>query len=147
MSDHTSIAWTEAKKCPGCGLVKESGAFGRDRTTGDGLTGWCRVCRNAAGRRRYRPVTGPIRHGPLPKPARDGDKSQARHRVNHAVDVGLLPDPEDEPCADCGDAVFLSGRKRHEYDHYLGYAAEHHLDVESVCSTCHHNREELRRCG
>lgn len=147
MSDKTAIAWTDAKECPCCHERKERGAYAQDRSTRDGLSGWCRACRNAAGRGRYIPAVGSIRHGPLPSPARDGDKSQARHRVNHAVDTGRLPDPEDEPCADCGDVVFLSGRKRHEYDHYLGYGAEHHLDVEPVCSTCHHNREELRHCG
>jgi cytochrome c553 len=25
-----------------------------------------------------------------------------------------------------------------------GYAAEHHLTVEPVCSTCHHRRSEIR---
>jgi hypothetical protein len=36
------------------------------------------------------------------------------------------------------------GKRRHEYDHYLGYAAEHHEHVQAVCSKCHHEREEKR---
>ena len=35
----------------------------------------------------------------------------------------------------------------YEYDHHLGYAAEHHEHhehVEALCSKCHHAREVLR---
>ena len=45
---------------------------------------------------------------------------------------------------DCGHE-YGSGERRHEYDHHLGYAAEHHEDVEAVCSKCHHAREDMRR--
>ncbi len=85
------------------------------------------------------PVAGPV----VP---RDGDFKQARGRVNHLVNVGLLPDPNDVPCADCGH-VFAVGERRHEYDHHHGYDAQHHECVESVCTTCHHAREELRRAA
>lgn len=34
---------------------------------------------------------------------------------------------------------------RHEYDHHQGYGAEHHLDVEPVCTFCHAAREKARR--
>ena len=72
-------------------------------------------------------------------PSRDGDKKQARRRVNYLVDIGLLPDPDDVPCVDCGHLG--ADGPRHEYDHYLGYEAVHHEDVEPVCSSCHHERE------
>lgn len=36
------------------------------------------------------------------------------------------------------------GERRHEYDHFKGYAAEHHLDVESVCTICHSKRDSER---
>ena len=75
-------------------------------------------------------------------PSRDGDKKQARRRVNYLVDIGLLPDPDDVPCVDCGHLG--ADGPRHEYDHYLGYSAEHHEDVEAVCSGCHHKREAVR---
>lgn len=52
--------------------------------------------------------------------------------------------PDDVPCADCGDEVFANAY-RHEYDHFMGYAAQHHETVQAVCSKCHHSREELRR--
>lgn len=48
---------------------------------------------------------------------------------------------DDLACTDCGHR---GDDRRHEYDHYLGYAAEHHEDVESVCSPCHHRREKNR---
>lgn len=70
---------------------------------------------------------------------RDGDKVQARQRVNDEVKAGRRSHPNALPCTDCGH-VWKKGERRHEYDHHLGYAAAHHLDVESVCSTCQHAR-------
>lgn len=84
------------------------------------------------------PITG--RPGPAPAPPRDGDKKQARQRINVEVRTGRRPHPNSLPCADCGHA-WSEGERRHEYDHHLGYAAEHHHSVESVCTTCH-----ARRC-
>lgn len=57
--------------------------------------------------------------------------------------TGLLPDPNSLPCVDCGH-VYAEGERRHEYDHHLGYAAKHQLDVQAVCTTCHRKRERDR---
>lgn len=46
------------------------------------------------------PLTG--RPGPAPKPARDGDRVQARQSVNHEVKNGRMPHPNAVPCTDCG---------------------------------------------
>jgi hypothetical protein len=54
--------------------------------------------------------------------------------------MGRRPHPNDLPCTDCSH-VWAPGERRHEYDHHLGYAAEHHLDVEPVCTTCHAARD------
>lgn len=86
-------------------------------------------------------ITG--RPGPAPRPPRDGDRKQARQRVNVEVRTGRRPHPNTLPCVDCGH-VWHEGDKRHEYDHYLGYAAEHHLDVEPVCTVCHRARADRR---
>ena len=80
------------------------------------------------------PITG--RSGPTPKPGRDGDREQARARVNVQVQRGERPFPNALPCVDCGH-VWKEGDRRHEYDHHLGYDAEHHLDVVPVCGPCH----------
>lgn len=87
------------------------------------------------------PATG--RPGPASAPARDGDKVQARQRINVEVRTGRRPHPNQLPCVDCGH-VHARGERRHEYDHYLGYAAEHHLDVQSVCTDCHAKRDSAR---
>lgn len=87
------------------------------------------------------PQTG--RPGPAPHPARDGDKQQARQRINVEVRSGRRPHPNSLPCVDCGHA-WAPGERRHEYDHHLGYAAQHHLDVEPVCTTCHAQRDNAR---
>lgn len=87
------------------------------------------------------PITG--RPGPVPKPPRDGDRMQARQRVNVEVRTKRRPHPNSIPCADCGH-IWRRGERRHEYDHFKGYAAEHHLDVESVCTICHSKRDSER---
>lgn len=128
------------KWCTRCKAWHPRSDFGEDRSRSDGLTAMCR-------RSKYRPVAQlslPIgrRVGWL-KPARCGDKKQARARVNYLVANRRLPEPNSLPCADCGH-VWTEGERRHEYDHHQGYDAAHQLDVQSVCTTCHHKREARR---
>lgn len=146
MSDKTGIEWTDATKlCSDCREIKPVSAFARDRTRTDGLTYRCRECRNAHSRARYAPKPGPT-PGRRFVEARNGDQAQARRRINYLVEAGLIPAPNALPCADCGH-VHAPGERRHEYDHHLGYSSEHHEDVEAVCTTCHHAREDLRRAA
>jgi len=84
------------------------------------------------------PITG--KAGPAPMAARDGDKLQARQRINVEVRSGYRVHPNTLPCVDC-DHRYESDGKPHDYDHYKGYAAEHHLDVEAVCKPCHAKRD------
>lgn len=83
------------------------------------------------------------RSGPRAHPPRDGDKIQARQRINVEVRTGRRPHPNQIPCADCGH-VWSEGERRHEYDHYLGYSSEHHYDVEAVCTKCHAQRDSAK---
>gem|GEM_PF-4480244 len=83
------------------------------------------------------------RPGPDPHPARDGDKVQARQRVNVEVRAGRRAHPNTLPCTDCSHE-HGPGERRHEYDHHLGYAAEHHLHVEPVCTKCQRQRSMAR---
>lgn len=136
MGDRSKIEWCDAT-CRPCGarLTPENRVEPGRRI--------CRTCRNAWVRSRY------VRRGPPPRrgwqvPARDGDKKQARRRVNYLVEQGLIPKPADLPCMDCADSVF-SHDYRHEYDHYAGYDGPNQLLVEVVCSKCHRNREAARR--
>lgn len=133
------------KWCGGCKAWHDRSEFAADRSRYDGLTANCREYRLRRSRERYQPRPRPLK-GRRYAAARDGDQRQARGRVNYLVDAGLIPDPNDLPCADCGHVYTPEGR-RHEYDHYLGYAPEHHEDVEAVCTTCHHARETERRAA
>lgn len=81
------------------------------------------------------PLTG--RPGPAPHPPRDGDKKQARQRVNVEVAHGRRPHPNSLPCADCGHIWKPRAARRHEYHHHRGYGAAHHLDVIPLCTRCH----------
>lgn len=145
----TTIEWTDVTKwCTACKTNHPLSEFGRDRTRGDGFAARCLSSRRSGrprgwrGRAPVNPATG--RPGPIPSPARDGDKRQARQRINVEVRTGRRTHPNLIPCADCGHA-WSAGERRHEYDHHRGYAAQHHLSVEAVCTTCHHRREEARR--
>ena len=81
--------------------------------------------------------------GPRPFAPRDGDKEQARQRINVEVRTGYRPHPNTLPCVDCGHE-WSDGEPRHEYDHHLGYEAEHHYDVEPVCTICHTRRDSAK---
>lgn len=82
--------------------------------------------------------------GPQPMPPRDGDRQQARQRINVLVRTGRLPHPNNIPCADC-DHEWHPGERRHEYDHFHGYEPKHHYCVEPVCTTCHAERDSKRK--
>jgi hypothetical protein len=119
--------------------------FGKDSSRIDGLGRSCRRSVNARARAAYDPKPRPASGRRFVEP-RDDDRKQARRRVNYLVGAGLLPHPNALPCTDCG-RTWLDGAPRHEYDHYLGYAQDHHEDVEAVCSRCHHAREGGRHDG
>lgn len=133
------------KHCRACRKWKPIMEFCADRSRGDGKSAACAVCVNANHRARYTPVPEDQRRpmGPPPFAPRSGDKKQARQRINVEVREGRRPHPNRLPCTDCGH-VWKVGERRHEYDHHNGYGAEHHYDVEPVCTTCHAARESAR---
>lgn len=130
------------KYCWRCDAMHRDSDFGKDSSRYDGLASSCRDARGRRQRELFRPSMKPTRHGPRRIPRRDGDKKQARSRIYHDVRQGLRPAPASLPCHDCGH---LGRDRRHEYDHFLGYAAEHHGDVQPVCSRCHGIRGRARR--
>lgn len=131
------------KWCTGCKSWHPVDSFAVDGSRFDGRAARCRESVNSTARSRYLPKPPRGRRG-FQAPTRDGDKLQARRRVNYLVEQGLIPHPNDLPCLDCGDEVFPGG-PRHEYDHARGYDGENQLYVEPVCTRCHHSREEARR--
>lgn len=143
MGATTGIQWTDStgKWCTRCKASHQLSAFGKDITRYDGLSAVCLASRRVKLRKERSSSLG--RRKWL-TPTRDGDKQQARRRVNYLVEQGRIPRPDDLPCIDCCDEVFI-GRFRHEYDHALGYDGDNQLYVEPVCSKCHHLREESRR--
>ena len=142
-SEYMAFHFQGLKYCWKCRQwkAKKDGHFQIDRSRPDGFAATCQTCKVTYQRSRYTP-TPRKPHGWLVA-ARDGDKKQARRRVNYLVEQKRIPHPNALPCADCGH-VWKHGERRHEYDHYRGYGAEEQLSVEAVCSTCHHAREGLR---
>jgi hypothetical protein len=112
--------------------------FCSDSTRHDFLSASCNRCRSVFAKSIYVHKPRQSKRGARFTPARDGDKIQARSRSNRLVAVGLLPNPNDVPCKDCGH---IGDDRRHEYDHYKGYSAEHQETVEAVCTICHSKRD------
>lgn len=133
---------TDEKWCYRCREWHPRSAFNVDTTRSDGLDPSCATSRAAYQRGRYTKRGRTSTKGRFFAATRAGDKLQARARVNHRVARGVLANPNTIACADCGH---LGSDRRHEYDHHLGYDADHQLDVEAVCTRCHHAREEARR--
>lgn len=127
------------KYCWRCKLMQARASFAIDRSRHDGLVASCRTSTNDASRKHYTPTLKPRRRHVWIKSGRDGDKKQARRRVNYLVERGRIPRPDALPCTDCGQR-WKRGLPRHEYDHHKGYAAKHHLDVQAVCRPCHDAR-------
>lgn len=132
------------KWCYACREWRSTSEFQIDRSRGDGLSALCGSCRATRARSRYVAKPRVSRIGIAMVPARDGDRRQARARVNHQIEIGLRPAANSLPCVDCGD-VWADGKPRHEYDHHLGYSPEHQLAVEPVCRRCHVRRTWDRR--
>ncbi len=131
------------KWCTACKDWHPTFAFALDRSRSDGLKASCTDADRLRYQRTYVRKVNPGPFGPRPAPARDGDKEQARRRVNVLVRTGRLAHPNTRPCADCGH-VWAPGERRHEYDHFAGYGPDAHLLVEAVCTT-HHAQRGVRR--
>jgi hypothetical protein len=130
------------KWCYSCRQWLPKELFSTDISRGDGRCSLCKICISNKSRSRYIHKEA-THHGPLPNKPRNGDKKQARHRINIEVRNGKRPHPNTIPCADC-DHVWQEGERRHEYDHYLGYSPENHSNVQVVCSICHRRRSKER---
>lgn len=119
------------KWCRYCREWHSKNEFPIDSTRGDGLASLCTEARRKERKGRQR----------SPEPV---EKRRARRLVQSRVRRGTLVDPKSLKCMDCGHK---GDDRRHEYDHYLGYATEHHASVQAVCSRCHSQREKARKNG
>jgi hypothetical protein len=116
-------------------------SFGSDSSRHDGLTAICLPCKREFNKSKYVSRPKVSKMGCRFAPVKDGDKKQARARVNFLVRTGRMLNPNCVPCFDCGHT---GEDRRHEYDHFQGYAAEHQECVQVVCTTCHTKREMKR---
>jgi hypothetical protein len=137
VDQYRALAEEGLKRCTCCKVWHSVGEYGIDRSRFDRRSPKCKTCAAQLRKRRYTPVHPDFRKpkGPTLFPNRNGDKRQARIRVNQLVRRGAIPAPSDLPCALCGH---IKNDLRHEYHHHKGYAPEHHTTVIPVCSRCHH---------
>lgn len=122
------------KWCLMCKQWKAESLFGVDKTRGDGRDTKCCDCRKVLYKKSYEPRPRVSKKGFRFVEARDGDKEQARARVNLKVQTGQIPNPTAIACSQC---QHIGEDRRHEYHHFKGYAAEHHETVIALCSKCH----------
>lgn len=124
------------KHCRICRKWKPRADFNADISRYDRLQSFCRDCKHAGDKARYIPaeLRGRKPLGPKPTEGRDGDKIQARLRVNQAVKRGRMPNPNDVACHLCSHT---GSDRRHEYHHHKGYGSQNQLEVQSLCTTCH----------
>lgn len=131
------------KWCGSCKADHPRDRFGRDATRGDGLDVQCLQSRREMSPKKPARPKESYRRGWVAN-VRDGDRKQARRRVNYLVEQGRIRRPNDLPCCDCGH-LWMHGEPRHEYDHHRGYDGASQLDVQPVCVKCHRQREKSRR--
>lgn len=129
------------KYCFRCKNAKPHSEFGKTKHRYDGLTTYCLKCEAEYHRLRQRTGRRPGNPG---RPPKDGDIKQAQRTIWTMIERGELKKADCYPCADCGHHNDFRKPRRHEWDHYLGYAAAHHKDVEAVCVCCHKARENGR---
>jgi hypothetical protein len=127
-------------RCRTCKAWKSRSEFHRNKNISTGLSVDCKPCMKVLAAARYVPVplTERRKRGAQQAPPRDGDKKQARRRIQYLIKACKIPNPNTVSCVDCGH---LGQDHRHEYDHHMGYGAEHHETVEVVCKPCHFRRE------
>lgn len=130
--------------CTGCKMWHKKDVFNSDKSRWTGKTQSCRIYKKIEYKKLHKPIPPEQRKrmGPSPFAEREGDKKQARRRINVLVRTGKIPHPNNLICSDCGH-VHKAGGKRHEYDHYEGYSTGKHLVVRALCSTCHHKKHPM----
>jgi len=140
VGDYKKLIDDGYKHCGICRKWYKSEFFNSDSSRGDGLSTVCRACQNKRGRSRYKKKPRPAK-GRKFVGSRDGDKKQARRRINYLVEAGLVSHPFLLPCSVCGHSYSKKWGdcrpKRHEYHHHKGYSPESHEDVIVLCSGCH----------
>jgi hypothetical protein len=125
------------KWCFACRTWKKHKEFHKNPARKDGLGGQCGKCQNQYSRNHYIPVPeNQKKHGPLPAPEREGDASQARHRINVLIRTGKIKKASELPCQKCGN-IYKKGESRHEYHHAEGYSIGKHLIIIPLCMKCH----------
>jgi len=130
ISEYVARISSGKKKCTICKEWLDIDNFDADKSRCDRKAARCKICAKAIWRRKA--MTSNKR-----SERRDGDKKQARIRINHDIKAGIRPNPNDLYCSLCGHKGL---DKRHEYHHTQGYSAMHHYDVLPLCSSCHHKK-------
>lgn len=116
------------KYCWACKEWHVHSDFQADLSRGDGLAAICKIAKSLLPR----------------KNEQNSEVIRANRLIQMRVHRGTLPNPNTLLCLDCGH---IGDDRRHEYDHYRGYAGDAKSDVQPVCTLCHARRHKERRSG
>jgi len=124
------------KWCSACKEWHKKELFTKDKSRYDGLSSVCALFRKKLYQESYVRKIRKSKKGCRYSVPRGGDKKQARHRINHLVEIGIIANPNSVSCVDCGHR---GKDKRHEY-HHDSYTIKNQEIVVCLCSECHHKR-------
>jgi hypothetical protein len=137
LKEYQAKLFSGEKWCSGCKQWHKISAFGKDANRSDKLSTVCFSYRKTMYDRKYIHKVRISKKGSRFVLPRDNDKRQARARINHLVDIGILSDPNDLNCSDCGHVY--DKKIRHEY-HHESYTADKQEIVIILCTKCHVKR-------
>jgi len=154
------------KRCGKCNLLKEQTEFGKNKSTKDGLSSYCRGCKKLSDKNSYQKNKekrlevskkyrkhnkdkiratqkiwrdnnkDKVRQSFLRAFNKNPEKHKARSKLNFLIYKGKIEKPD--KCSICDSVVNIEA-------HHVDYTKP--LDVEWVCSKCHyiiHHEIEIR---
>ncbi|MCK4518237.1 helix-turn-helix transcriptional regulator [Candidatus Babeliales bacterium] len=118
------------KECKKCASVKDVSEYHKDKRKSDGLSPWCKVCKNQH------------RSAAIKKERQDKDSPASKRRRVHrlvaqAVKKGTLVKPD--KCEQCDQLKMREDIEGHHADYDKVY------DVEWLCRSCHTSRHVADR--
>jgi hypothetical protein len=140
LDEYNKMVSSGHKWCTGCKQWHLITKFGKDSTRLDGLSCSCFDYRKTLYQRKHVKKIRVSKKGSRFSIPRNGDKKQARARVNHLIELGILEKPSSLPCSDCGHTC--KGDMRHEY-HHESYDVDHQEIVVVLCTSCHTKRHMI----
>lgn len=138
----------ENKICGHCQQSKPVFEFGKNKSTKDGRSSYCKSCKASSDKSYQKTEKGKATKDAAHRRHRASGKRgmylkryyrdvlagsaemRARSTINNHVSRGAMSRARELACDNCQ-------KPAESYHHHKGYAPEHHLDVIPLCRDCH----------